>query len=523
MTPCADSAFTGIITKPDTLTARSSSEAFYASLARNEEVEFRLGWHVLRNMDTEKGLATLEKRDAEEKKLFSEGIWQQLPGHILGIAELNSRLSKVLMNQIANELPNVIKEITSKLEHCQQQLDKLGQPRATPSEQRYYLLQISQSFQTLVKASVDGTYNDPFFEDPETDRGYQQRIRAVVQNLNRDFAKDISERGHYRKITSAMFADSDGGLEEGVIDISRDKFVDHIQELMRRTRGRELPCTFNPMIVANLFLEQCRPWGAILEAHVQSVWDAAKEFLELICVHVADNTACEYIISDIIEPALYDLMNSMKEKTQELLSPHQQGHPITYNQQFFEIFQKSRDNRRRDEIIEVLKTTFDISDETCNSAASYKFSVNFLQLVNSLAKRSEPDMDRFAASEALDCMEAYYEVSFHLPCAPVTEIRRIYVNDYETTNDSSTTQVALKRFLDDVAVEIVETKLIAALANILLPAAVFSMSDDVVERIAGESEDHKRQREKLKKQLEVLGKGSDFCKRFMGVRLGDGV
>lgn len=367
-------------------------------------------------MDTEKGLATLKKRDADEKQFFSEGIWQQLPGHLLGIAALNSRLSKVLMNQIAYELPNVVKEITSKLKHCQQQLDKLGQPRATPSEQRYYLLQISQSFQTLVKASVDGTYNDPFFKDPETDQGYQQRIRAVVQNLNRDFAKDISERGHYRQMTSGIGATEEEPAE-GVIGISRDEFVDHIQKLMLRTRGRELPCTFSPMIVSNLFLEQCRPWGGILAGHVQSVWEAAKQFLELICVHVADDTACKYLLSEIVEPAMDNVMNSMKEKTQELLNPHQQGHPITYNQQFFEGFQKSRDDRRKDEVVQVLTATFGIPHTTCGSNASHSVnrSVNFYHLVNSLAKRSEPDMDRFAASEALDCMQAYYEVRCRLP------------------------------------------------------------------------------------------------------------
>lgn len=362
-------------------------------------------------MDTEKGLVTLKKRDADERQFFSGGIWQLLPGHLLGIAELNGRLSKVLMNQIANELPNVIREITSKLKNCQEQLDKLGQPRATPSEQRYYLLQVSQSFQTLVKASVDGTYNDAFFEDPETDRGYHQRIRAVIQNMNREFAKEISEKGHYREITTKA-GTNDAEPATGVIGISRDEFVDHIQELMRRTRGRELPCTFNPMIIANLFLEQCRPWRAILEGHVQNVGRDVKVFLELVCVHVADKTACKYLLSEIVEPAFNQIMESLGEKTKELLRPHQEGHPITYNQQFFEAFQKSRDDRRKEEVIQAITQTFGISEVDCGSTnyGSLNTHVNFLHLVNSLAQRSEPDMDRFAASEALDCMDAYYKV-----------------------------------------------------------------------------------------------------------------
>ena len=45
----------GVITKPDTLIASSESEAMYVSLARNQDVEFRLGWHVLKNMDSETG------------------------------------------------------------------------------------------------------------------------------------------------------------------------------------------------------------------------------------------------------------------------------------------------------------------------------------------------------------------------------------------------------------------------------------------------------------------------------------
>ncbi|KAI9764203.1 MAG: hypothetical protein M1840_008593 [Geoglossum simile] len=41
----------GIITKPDTLHQGSDSETSFINLAKNEDVEFRLGWHVLRNRD----------------------------------------------------------------------------------------------------------------------------------------------------------------------------------------------------------------------------------------------------------------------------------------------------------------------------------------------------------------------------------------------------------------------------------------------------------------------------------------
>ena len=41
----------GVITKPDMLPGGSESELSFANLTRNLDIEFRLGWHVLRNRD----------------------------------------------------------------------------------------------------------------------------------------------------------------------------------------------------------------------------------------------------------------------------------------------------------------------------------------------------------------------------------------------------------------------------------------------------------------------------------------
>ena len=152
----------GVITKPDTLIEGSVSEDMYISLARNQDVEFRLGWHLIKNMDSDKGQSTLDKRNTEEERFFSEGAWKDLPRSLVGVGTLRDRLSKVLLGQIATELPSLIDEIEVKINGCVNKLDKLGEPPATVAEQRLYLLHISQVFQSLVKAAVDSTYNDPF-------------------------------------------------------------------------------------------------------------------------------------------------------------------------------------------------------------------------------------------------------------------------------------------------------------------------------------------------------------------------
>ena len=80
-------------------------------------------------------------------------------------------------------------------------------------------------------------------------------------------------------------------------------------------------------------------------------------------------------------------------------------------------------------------------------------------------------------------------------------------------------QVALKRFVDDVAIEVIEAKLISPLYDIFSPITVTSMPADLVTRIAGESEENRAQREELTRQLDILMKGSETCKRFIGVRV----
>lgn len=45
------------------------------------------------------------------------------------------------------------------------------------------------------------------------------------------------------------------------------------------------------------------------------------------------------------------------------------------------------------------------------------------------------------------------------------------------------------------------------------------MPADLVTRIAGESEENRAQHEQLNRQLDVLIKGSETCKRFIGVRV----
>ncbi|PLB48781.1 dynamin family protein [Aspergillus steynii IBT 23096] len=357
---------------PDTLVPRSESKLMFLSLAKNQDVKFRLGWHILKNIDTEKGDWTLTDKDREEMLFFFTGAWEDLLRSLVGINGLCLRLSKVLLGQIAAELPSLINKIRKKADNCTSEIIKLGKPQISLDEQRSYLLHISQSFQSLVKAAVDGTYNDLFFGYVHAQNGLEKRLRAVIRT-------------------------------------TRAEFTAYIRTLLRKTRGRELPGTFNPIIVRDLFLEQCGPWEKLTKSHIRKVWSSVRDFMVLAVCHVTDKATSTALIKEII----FFIFNSRFFSIADLHEPYYTGK-----------------------------------------------SINLNQLLQYLLRQSEPDMVNFASAEALDCMLAYYKV-------------------------------ALKHFVDDIANEAVELKLILALLDIFSPVVVFNMHDKRVTQIAGESEENR--------------------------------
>ncbi|KPM44532.1 hypothetical protein AK830_g1994 [Neonectria ditissima] len=468
----------GVITKPDKLVSGSLSEKEYISLAKNEDIEFRLGWHVLRNADSEAEDWTLAQRDEKEADFFSTGAWTSLSSSALGVEALRGRLSNVLFHQIVSELPNLIEEITAKSSVCQQQLNKLGQPRTTVEQQKHYLFQISQSFQGLVKSAVDGTYNDPFFGDAMSVSGYQKRLRAVVQNLNHEFAKELDQHGQRHKIGPGEGVDA---AAEGD-SLTREEFIEKIIKLMERSRGRELPGLFHPMIVSDLFKEQSSPWEKIARAHVNKVWNSARDFLKLLIAHAADPSTVNIMMEIVVEPKLDAFLASLKEKTTGLLKQHQDGHPITYNQALVKKIEEIQTQRQKLLVKKIVEKKF---GETWPGVEE---PISREEFYESLMKLITIDMPHYTASLALDYVEAYYEV-------------------------------ALRRFLDDVSVEVIETILVSKLGHILEPLTIAMMSDSQVTRIAGETSESRAIREKLQEKLRVLTSGLETCKKHLGFQL----
>lgn len=92
---------------------------------------------------------------------------------------------------------------------------------------------------------------------------------------------------------------------------------------MKRSRGCELPETYNPQIIRELFYEQSKPWKAHVKHLVTQIWDTMMLVLNMGIDHMADETTAARLRTHIIQPAIEVLKKKLEDMIGVILTPYQ--------------------------------------------------------------------------------------------------------------------------------------------------------------------------------------------------------
>ncbi|KAI8963162.1 P-loop containing nucleoside triphosphate hydrolase protein [Daldinia sp. FL1419] len=460
----------GLITKPDKIDSDSDSERYYVELAQNLNVKLHLGWHVLRNRSHATANDSIRERDEREAKFFESSVWNTIEESNRGVEALRSRLRNILWKQIQTGLPGVKTEVQTGIKDCKNKLALLGKARSSAREKHTYLQRISSVLSRLVQAAIDGVYADRFFESfPGQQDAFERRLRAHVQKILGDYSEKMRIDGHALEIVEDGLRPTRAAMTRY---IPRPDYLEIVKELMVECRGRELPGTFNPLVVGDLFSRQCKPWELITQNLVEQIHEAAASTFNLIVREICDNNTKTRLMKYHIQPALHRLRGDLKDKVDELLEPHLSIHPITYNDYLTETVQEiqtERHDREFDKLsLQACKYTTKTAPEQAN--------INLCNLLLHLQKGTRPDVEEYSSSLAADVAAAYY-------------------------------QVALKKFIDDVSVNAIETCLIQCLPSVFSPDVVWDLSDEEVEKLGSEDDETVRERAELAKKLTILETG----------------
>ncbi|KAK5654259.1 hypothetical protein OQA88_7434 [Cercophora sp. LCS_1] len=462
----------GLITKPDKLDVGSNMEASYVRLAQNMEEELRLGWHVLKNRKFEERNITSAERDAVESDFFSKGVWSSIDSSHCGVAALRTRLSAVLKDQILAQLPSLVQDVEDGIHDCDVKLKRLGPVRETRQQQLSYLLDISEEYTSLATQAVEGTYTSHrFFGNRNEIDKFCRRLRAVVQNRLREFADEMRRNGQSQYIVDSE-SENDGSREiRDSPRISRSEYVEGVASRLKFSKGRELPGLFNPLIVGDLFVAQCEPWGKITRLLVEDILEDAHRATREIVEHVTASDVAEGVLG-IVRQGIEGLKVGLDVQVEELLESVKQ-HAITYNPQLTENVQRIQQDRHKHDVRQLIRKMFgqDTFDEPHK-----KISLNPIQLLKVADEGFEPDMERFGTALAVDYMEAYYKV-------------------------------ALSRFIDDMSVLALENRLISKLPTLFRSSNFLEMTDQDVSHLAGETAESSLERKRLGAKREILKTG----------------
>ncbi|KAI0400041.1 hypothetical protein F4802DRAFT_610439 [Xylaria palmicola] len=473
----------GIITKPDMLPKASGSEAGFLELAKNKDVFFKLGWHVIKNRKFEERDCSIEERNFSEMTFFNSSVFGTLPEQNIGVDALRVRLSKLLFVHVKNELPH--------------SLEKLGHPRSTVQECRGYLAQLGMSCHQLCKAGLEGNYSDEYFKDNKHEAfavgstSSTNRLRAMIQYANNGFAKDLRLRGHkylIYGIDSNSTTNEDVNNDQKPIRLPKKRAMAWARNALLRTRGMELSGNFNPHVIAELFWEQCAPWQDLAMKHIERMHGICTQFLTQILTHKAPNDIKSRFWSIIVADSLKARYQAAVGELGELLTDNGE-YPRYYDHYYTETLQKRRQERSR---VSIEDYTYSVHPAKANCSegvgqhiSTWVYDSAIRKIVDHLVQERTADMETFSCKEALDCLLSIYKAQ-------------------------------QKVFLANVTTQVIERHIVRGLEELFSPLKVMNLPDSEVMAIVSEPDATKRQRAFLTDRAKRLQEGQDIFRGVMG-------
>jgi hypothetical protein len=497
----------GIITKPDFLREGTENELAWIELAQNKDIYLERGWHMLKNRSDNQMNFTFEQRNADENLFFSKGRYADMPRECVGIESLCERLSRVLLNHLIKELPSLKEEMVSKLQTTLAEIQKLGDKRNTTYEQRMVLMKISMRVNDVLKSAIQGYYEAPFFGPIDKDAAVDaaenvRRFRAVIQYLNITFANNMRLRGHKYTFGAGTSDDAreveeDSKAQEELASLEESSQLDFlpkptkltrleaiswVRKTLERSRGHELPGTFQPMLISQLFWEQSQPWQQIASQHISTVASACKEFVDTVLQDSAPPEFIGRITALNVDSALKQALSRAEDELVKVLKDKDR-HPTTYNHYFTTTVQKMR-HRKHHQITKKAAKASEVMAYDNNGDACVHIDPE--TLAEEMEKVVELDMDVFSSQEALDIERAYYKGE-------------------------------IKYFVNAVAKAIIERHLVEPLPELILsPLVVTQMTEQEIEFVAAEPPETVQQRSHLESRKTMLENGLDTFREAMG-------
>lgn len=424
-------------------------------------------------MDIKQGM-TIPQRHVKEEEFFKQAPWSKLPKDRVGIASVRSFLAQLLYDHIRGEFPQLVEEIRTMVNDCRQQMYHLGAARETNVQQRSFLTALATDYQTHNTEALTGNYKPKWSpKDPrklrmhialENDRlaaemaqdGHTYAFRTVDEGIPPEPTKVMSKNGTQNDI-AARYADD--GHEEfaNIYSWIRDRY--------RKSRGAELPGTVNPSVLQNLFRQQSQKWQPIARAYIDMIDQLVHYYNECSFRDIYKDESIRRSLSERNKRAAGETRKAALNQLNSIIEDEMNGILQTTNHYFADNLRTNKQER----VMLRLEKFFGQEN-----VADGKVNASGIKLTDIL-KATNLSNEEAAIFDIHDILKAYYKV-------------------------------AVKRFVDNVVVQVVERHYLGAEGSLrfISPAYVGGLSDEELRSIAGESRATVLERDRLSTQLAQL-------------------
>jgi hypothetical protein len=378
---------------------------------------------------------TIEARHVNEKSFFKTHPWSELRKDHVGIGALKGYLGQLLYRHVRDEFPSLVKELRQLVEDANKERDALGPARQTPVEQRQYLTRLAGKYQHAVGNALLGNYVSGL-------DARELKLRMLLQNMNEGFGRRVAKEGHTK-----AFLNIDGSAD---VEFHRRKDDDGdedirtwIRNIYRESRGAELPGTVNPVVLENIFRQQTVHWKPIAVEHLDEVEKVVRRFNDLLLTESFSENGIRSRLIARLESKWDVSIEVARAQLYKILDDERAGILQTAN----DLFAQSLTGSRKDRVLARLNKA------RINDSLDEEGKVNLEMLTEAIHLSNEDQ----AVEDIHDILKSYYKV-------------------------------ALKRFVDNVIVQVVERQLLGhnGPIKLLCPEYVGTLSDSELKNIAGE-------------------------------------
>ncbi|MCJ1391381.1 hypothetical protein MMC18_004245 [Xylographa bjoerkii] len=461
----------GIITKCDM--KQEGSDTWITNLLKNKpQTSFcplKHGWFALRNRKPKEVDATNDERDSLEKAEFSKPDWQDVPKDRTGIRSLMTYVNAERSNQIRTSMPALIDEIEGRLQKCLDELDAMGGERDSPQSQRLYLWKVANHFQHLSDEALSGRYEDAVFDKDNT------KLRLVVQDRLEIFAQQISDMNAIPIPFESVAPNSERLTSNSVYPAQSGQpdIYSWILQEAKSHRGTDLPGDINCGVKRHLFRRQSTHWGHMAFQLFEDVREMVGSCTDVLLFEVCPDAKLISRIRKFLNSAMVHWIAEARRELTELIEENQKRLLFTLNPLYFSSSSKGMQ----------LEIGEDASDGSSDLFPAHTNG------------RLTPNSNRQTPMKHADTAKSIIRGMSTLPNGyQIQSVYQIHDSLYSYYN------IALWRFVDNVAMQVVERHLVGSRSPIRALNAEFvgTLSDVELAELAGEDAETTERRKELR-------------------------